>query len=300
MLTLSPDGSLKYQPGTHFSGVDTFSYQVTDGALTSSIVTVRIDVMQLAGPNSGGSSGGSGTTNRDATVDNSTTDATTGQGAPVAALLANSDVGRNAAGSRLSGGRGGNSSEPSAEEFNETTADNWDDANSLESLLLSGTVSGGPQLFGINGGDRNPSAQRAMTNLLGGTLPAIGRYDTIVTSGFFSLSKAAPATSSETSSDPSVLADNVVVGSTAVVTTSLSVGYVIWLLRGGSLLTAFMSAMPTWQSFDPLPVLQSFEKSTDDDDESLLGIVTKKTASRLRKLKNSQTPDISVGDQVSR
>ena len=54
--------------------------------------------------------------------------------------------------------------------------------------------------------------------------------------------------------------EDIVIGSSAVVSTSLSVGTVIWALRGGSLLTAFLSAMPAWQAFDPLPVLQSFEK----------------------------------------
>jgi hypothetical protein len=54
--------------------------------------------------------------------------------------------------------------------------------------------------------------------------------------------------------------DKVVVGSTAVVSTSISVGYVIWILRWGSLVTAFVSAMPAWQAFGPLPILQSFNQ----------------------------------------
>ncbi len=74
-----------------------------------------------------------------------------------------------------------------------------------------------------------------------------------------------------------------VVGSTAVVTTSLSVGYVIWILRGGSVLTAFMSAMPAWQSFDPLPILQSFERQNEDEDDSLLSIATQQSKNRDRK-----------------
>lgn len=65
--------------------------------------------------------------------------------------------------------------------------------------------------------------------------------------------------------------DQVVVGSTAVVTTSVSVGYVMWLLRGGSLLTTFLSSLPAWQDFDPLAVLESFDENGDQDtdDESL-------------------------------
>ncbi|MFT3858310.1 MAG: DUF4347 domain-containing protein [Aquabacterium sp.] len=46
-----------------------------------------------------------------------------------------------------------------------------------------------------------------------------------------------------------------VVASSIAVTTGLSVGYVIWLLRGGALLGSMLSAMPAWQMIDPLPVL---------------------------------------------
>ena len=69
--------------------------------------------------------------------------------------------------------------------------------------------------------------------------------------------------------------DKVVVGSTAAVSTSVSVGYVVWMLRGGSLMATMLSSLPAWQSFDPLPVLDSFEGQDDgDDDESLLTMVS--------------------------
>jgi len=55
---------------------------------------------------------------------------------------------------------------------------------------------------------------------------------------------------------------------------SLSVGYVVRVLRGRSLLTSFFLAMQAWQAFDPLPVLQSFKKKNEDD--TLLSIVTRR------------------------
>jgi hypothetical protein len=36
---------------------------------------------------------------------------------------------------------------------------------------------------------------------------------------------------------------------------SLSIGYVVWLVRGGVLLSSVLSALPAWQMVDPLPVL---------------------------------------------
>gem|GEM_PF-3355613 len=68
--------------------------------------------------------------------------------------------------------------------------------------------------------------------------------------------------------------ENVVVGSSAVVSTGVSVGYVMWLLRGGSLLTTFLSSLPAWQAFDPLAVLESFEENEDGDQESLASLVS--------------------------
>jgi len=60
--------------------------------------------------------------------------------------------------------------------------------------------------------------------------------------------------------------DQVVVGGSAVATTSLSVGYVVWMLRGGSLFASFVTSLPAWRSFDLLPVLNQF------DEESLADI----------------------------
>lgn len=59
--------------------------------------------------------------------------------------------------------------------------------------------------------------------------------------------------------------DGISVGTTVVST--FSVGYVLWTLRGGHLLTTFLATMPAWRLMDPLPVLQSFAASRDEDDE---------------------------------
>jgi hypothetical protein len=61
--------------------------------------------------------------------------------------------------------------------------------------------------------------------------------------------------------------DALVAGSTAVVTTGLTVGYLVWALRGGSLLATMISSLPAWTLIDPLPILNSFEPRPDQDDE---------------------------------
>jgi hypothetical protein len=60
-----------------------------------------------------------------------------------------------------------------------------------------------------------------------------------------------------------------VAASVFVVSTGLSVGYVLWLLRGGVLLASLLSSIPAWRLVDPLPVLGRVGGESDEDDESL-------------------------------
>jgi hypothetical protein len=51
----------------------------------------------------------------------------------------------------------------------------------------------------------------------------------------------------------------------------LSAGYLLWAFQAGSLVTTALSSLPVWGSFDPLPVLEFWErdkhKNRDDHDE---------------------------------
>lgn len=59
-----------------------------------------------------------------------------------------------------------------------------------------------------------------------------------------------------------------------VVSTGLSVGYVLWLLRGGALIASLLSSLPAWRLVDPLPVLGSMGgRAGDEDDDSLEDLV---------------------------
>ena len=57
-----------------------------------------------------------------------------------------------------------------------------------------------------------------------------------------------------------------VVASSVAVTGGLSVGYVIWLLRGGLLLSSLLSSLPAWQVVDPMPILERSRRTDDDGD----------------------------------
>ncbi|MGH8673592.1 MAG: hypothetical protein ACREVG_04725 [Burkholderiales bacterium] len=65
-----------------------------------------------------------------------------------------------------------------------------------------------------------------------------------------------------------------VIASSIAVGAGISIGYVLWLLRGGVLLTSLLSSLPAWRFVDPLPVLARLGGGNDDDDdESLESIV---------------------------
>ena len=64
-------------------------------------------------------------------------------------------------------------------------------------------------------------------------------------------------------------AERIVVGTSVAVSGGLSVGYVLWLLRGTALLGSLLSTLPAWAVFDPVPVLAFYTGKKRDDDDDL-------------------------------
>jgi hypothetical protein len=56
-----------------------------------------------------------------------------------------------------------------------------------------------------------------------------------------------------------------VAGSSIALSMGLSIGYVIWLTRGGLLLASLLSSLPAWRVIDPIAVLAHL--GTDDEDD---------------------------------
>ena len=71
---------------------------------------------------------------------------------------------------------------------------------------------------------------------------------------------------------------SLVLGTSATVSSTLTVGYVLWILRGGTLVGGLVSLVPAWARFDPLPILESAAAIADrdeEDEESLNSLITK-------------------------
>ena len=74
--------------------------------------------------------------------------------------------------------------------------------------------------------------------------------------------------------------DSIELGTGAVFSTGLSIGYVAWLLRSGIILTSVLSSLPAWRFIDPLPILSSLG-SSDASQETLVDIVTDQNETNL-------------------
>ncbi len=88
----------------------------------------------------------------------------------------------------------------------------------------------------------------------------------------------------------SIKFDAKIVASTTAVSAGISIGYVIWLVRGGALLSSLLASLPAWQLMDPLPVLGSMGgDDSADDDESLDEMIKKSRAAKTAALKPAAT-----------
>jgi VCBS repeat-containing protein len=72
---------------------------------------------------------------------------------------------------------------------------------------------------------------------------------------------------------------SLVVGTTALATTGLTVGYTVRAVRAGSFTVSMLSSLPAWADFDPIPILDEFDASRrasrqEEDEETLLSMVS--------------------------
>ena len=74
-----------------------------------------------------------------------------------------------------------------------------------------------------------------------------------------------------------IVADRNFAASSVAVSAGVSIGYVIWLIRGGVLLSSVLATVPAWSAIDPLPVLSHVggKGKGDGEDDSLQAMLSK-------------------------
>jgi len=294
-LTLNADGSMIYTPSGAYTGIDSFLYVASDGVLSGNIVSVTVTIQStISSGGSGSGSGGTGETGGTPSTGGTSgsSDGTPGSGGSDREDGSDSDTSDDDRDVRHYGGPGAgqiDSRDRSKAESDLTSADTMIEEESTMTaqmqplFLVAGFAETAEEIGELR--KQNPAAStvdRTLGRLWGDSTFEVNPIDATVAAGFFRIEHDADQQSREGTDSAFGRGDKLMVCSTAVVTTSLSVGYVIWILRGGSLLTAFMSSLPAWHAFDPLTVLQSVERRKDQDDDSLLTLVTGKAASAVK------------------
>ena len=82
----------------------------------------------------------------------------------------------------------------------------------------------------------------------------------------------------------SVTLDSIAVGTVGTATSGLIVGYVVWALRSGLMLSSLMTALPAWNLLDPLAIISVADSDRKQDEESLADIME----TEKQKLANSE------------
>ena len=270
-LTLNADGSFTYSSNDLFSGVDSFTYQISDGLETSSIATVTLTVGMVA-PGGGSGSNNDNTDNGSSTGGGTgTTDGSGSTGGPpgVGPTRPTNPPVKVATPPRSSVDSG---------MVPPTESPNTDDffSGSIEPLVNFAGDFGGRRITRV--------AARPIASAILSELAAVAELipDPVQDLTLSILENHVMWNQLNSFRDDlnsqresTALVENIVVGTTTAVSGGLTVGYVIWLIRGGSLLATMMSVMPSWISFDPLPVMDQFEEEQlDEDTESLASIVS--------------------------
>ncbi len=77
--------------------------------------------------------------------------------------------------------------------------------------------------------------------------------------------------------------DTTTASSVVLASGGLSVGYVVWLIRGGILASAAISSLPAWSFLDPIPVLARANDDEEEEGDSLDSIIQRNQQAADRK-----------------
>ncbi|MGB6041744.1 MAG: cadherin-like domain-containing protein, partial [Pirellulales bacterium] len=250
-VTLNADGSFDYTPNTGFVGTDSFTYEVDDGFGNKDTAQVSLVVIPAAPPPAPPAPDPPTETNDD--------ESDTSEDETELPVPTGGDTGSDPPGTEPPP----KTRDDIAEVGPSLTLDDQDvdDSSEQESDPLSG--------FGQFVPDVKVPLRAGLLASISLTNLTTDIFNTELAGAFVT---ALDHLHDELDGDD--FFHKAVVGSSMVATTGLTVGYVIWLIRGGVLLTSLLSSMPAWQLMDPLPVL-AMMNDEDDDEDTLESLIAK-------------------------
>ncbi|QDV47196.1 Cadherin domain protein [Stieleria neptunia] len=267
-FSLDPGGNFTYTPNASFFGQDSFFYRVTDGALSSNLAEVVLDV-PLAGL---AISAAEATSTSDPSSDPDS-DEPESQGATEsqADTPSEADLEFEA------------SNDPSEATITSSEGPGIAPASGLHG---SGIKSDG-NLDGASGGAGPPGNEGLPEEVLRAERQLYGVYAVSSEASSSALSHSPEMQQLERLlrrdlqqaivwtqwDDPQEQEDDsptmVMVGAAGAGMSVFSIGYVFWALRGGALMTVFASSLPAWRFIDPIAMLSAYRSARSGVDEGL-------------------------------
>jgi len=272
-LTLNPDGSFQYVPDVAFAGHDSFTYRAHDGTIGSNEATVVIAVAELPllPPDDPPPVEGNDGNEENSDQEKDETNAKNGPKVFVPDPMIGSQTDDEPRPSEVPA-----SGEMEVHEADPVVSHDVVARSTVEEVYPSteATTSeasrrdSDAETRGQEGSDpsaRETSDYGAATNEYGHFTRVSGLWEDL------------DQLDEEMKSD--VQFRDIVIGSAAMGSVGLTVGFVMWMLRGGVLLSTLLAQLPAWRMVDPLVVLEHADRKglrdAQEDAESLESIVEK-------------------------
>ncbi len=270
ILTVNPDGSFAYDSIDLFFGEETITFVLSDGLENSSLVTMTIEVEALAPNPVVPIENPEPTPDPELPTDpeNETQDPNTSQTDSVPVIMPIQATTKSLTVQPLQG----------ASSINEIKDIETDDSNVITEIMDQ-TITMIARSLGVSVPDERSKGGRFIDVETRDSKPVV---DSVKDQAMIFLAQTSFWESLDSlkqdlgnATEDQQTFETVVVGTTAAMTGSLTVGYVLWLIRGGSLVATMISVMPTWTAFDPLPVLDRFQEVSkeDEDQEDLVSLI---------------------------
>jgi Domain of unknown function (DUF4347)/Cadherin-like/Right handed beta helix region len=301
-------GAISYKHNNSAQVADAFSFFVKDSSggqtpiQTMTLAINPIPTLIVASNGAGSSASGSpSTTVTPSTIDTSIAnvkstgadDADTSTAAAFAAIATSAGNSGAKAVSKAGSSNSGNTNNSSSGESSSSASSIYSGAARANDLLAASSIKPAPTTLA---NEQKSEEIRTDATAIAGQLRTRSQsenieYAAIIRTSLNSQQFNEDLQRNRASNERSIQLDKNVIASTTAVSTTLSVGYVIWLVRGGALLSSLLASIPAWRAVDPLPVLGTMaETEEDQDDDSLDAMIEKAKAKRENPIPPNLSP----------